>query len=407
MTIFDICRTYFCCPICKGEISVLQFGELPDGEITCHACYSNFIIFNNIPVMLPWKYVDESVKNEFLKNYSGSSTAVQYSAANHENDSVKEHQIHTWSNQYAASNIGTVRERTLPLTKELVCKPNLFHKNTRRLLYSIVTQKRDSGTNRIFLDIGCGEGAFIVEGSQNFQLYFGMDISYQAILNCYRKYPFLNRVFFVGDAENLPLKSTIVDVSGAQWLFEHLQNPAACAAEIARVLTPDGVVYVDTNNRNFTFTFRYFQMKLRPHWYWRRMDEAGHSHDRFFTAAQLKDIFSGVGFSLASVRNAYFLVDMLVSVFVLPFIEIAFTGVGSVPEEPNNGKRVQEAVSHLVIMNYECKSNFQIHSSERKAVKRFLQIILNIFHYMIVPDRILEVFGLSEGLVLVAVKKRA
>ena len=84
-----------------------------------------------------------------------------------------------------------------------------------------------------------------------------------------------------------------------------------------------------------------------------------------------------------------------------------FTGVGSVPEEPNNGKRVQEAVSHLVIMNYECKSNFQIHSSERKAVKRFLQIILNIFHYMIVPDRILEVFGLSEGLVLVAVKKRA
>ena len=254
MDIFEISEQYFCCPICKGKLKIERIGKTADGILECVECNHKYLVMDNIPIMLPYSYVEARIKDGFLGRHP-NYRALFEDIATVIDDNIKQHQIKTWGTQYFEVINAFSVSRTVPQTRD-VYSHNLFYTNSRKLLYDIILNKRKRDDNEVFLDVGCGEGAFAYFGMENFKLYFGMDISFSAISKCYSKFSFKNCVFLVGDAENIPLRNASVNVCAAQWLFEHLSNPQKCASEISKILSNHGNVYIDTNHRNFTLHFK-------------------------------------------------------------------------------------------------------------------------------------------------------
>lgn len=404
MNIFEICEHYFCCPICKSELNIQRIHGTPDGVLLCAKCGHKYLILDNIPIMLPFSYVETKIKDQFFQRHPNERHLFKNLSSSMD-DNIKQHQIETWGRQYFEGAIKIPVARIIPQTESAHIH-NLFYRNSRKLLFNIVWNKRKSRDNNLFLDIGCGEGAFTSIGSQNFKLYFGMDISFNAISKCYSKYPFKNCVFFVGDAENIPLKNASVDICAAQWLFEHLNNPYKCTTEIFRVLSNHGNVYIDTNHKEFSFTYRWCQMIFTPEYYWYRMEEAGHSHDRFFKRKQIQNMFKQVGFRRINTRLCYFLLDMFISnKIITPMFRI----IGKIKHvEPQMQKHISNETKNSLpsgLIEFAKKDEFiPAHSTKENLIK-LINFIIQISYHLLIPDRILEIFWKGESVILVAEKR--
>lgn len=115
---------------------------------------------------------------------------------------------------------------------------------------SMVTlvQKIDSlnHDNLRVLDIGCGNGNFVIDELQHKILYaIGIDKTREAT----RKNTCLNKID-IGDAEHLPYHNNSFDLVIALWVLEHLENPMEVFKEISRVLRPNGIFAFVTPNKN-------------------------------------------------------------------------------------------------------------------------------------------------------------
>lgn len=396
MNIFEICEHYFCCPNCKANLKAHQFADSGDGFLNCLNCRNNFMIMDNIPIMLAHHLIDDDAKEEFLTRHPQLfGHFSSYSVSGWAEDAVKNHQVKTWGNQYRSRAQRGIRvDRVFPPTSDAFLH-DLFYSSNKKMLWSRIDKMHN---RNVFLEVGCGEGAFTSSGMRKFGLYLGLDISYQAVLNCYSKYPYKNCLFLVGDAENLPLKDSIVDACGAQWLFEHLAHPEAAAKEMYRILSPGGIAYIDTNHKYFSCTFRWLQMTLSPRKYWARMTEAGHSHDRFFGRLQLQGIFRGAGFSLLETKLCYFLADMLISQYLLtPLLQKI---AGAKQERKNKDGPVSQIVTLLDFQEKSC--NLDVTSSKREQLITIINFVLDNSRYLFMVDRLLELLGQGESIVLLA-----
>lgn len=107
--------------------------------------------------------------------------------------------------------------------------------------------KYASGAHRI-LDVGCGDGTFAAEIKQTVgdgEVY-GIDIS-DADVALARKRGVDARVADV-DSGRLPFEAATFDLVYAGEVIEHLYDPDHLLDEVARLLTPGGVVILDTPN---------------------------------------------------------------------------------------------------------------------------------------------------------------
>ena len=105
-------------------------------------------------------------------------------------------------------------------------------------------------------DLGCGSGVFtaLLEG-----LGYdctGLDISAKLIAVGRRKYPDIE--FVAGDIERLPFADGSFDGVLLSGVVHHFPDPTRCAAEVLRVLRPDGrFVAFDPNRMNpFMWLYR-------------------------------------------------------------------------------------------------------------------------------------------------------
>jgi SAM-dependent methyltransferase len=64
-----------------------------------------------------------------------------------------------------------------------------------------------------------------------------------------RENPYLDRALLIGPDGRYPLDDASVDLVVSDWTFEHIDDPAAAAAEIGRVLRPGGWVCARTPNK--------------------------------------------------------------------------------------------------------------------------------------------------------------
>ena len=101
---------------------------------------------------------------------------------------------------------------------------------------------------RRVLDIACGEGygaaALLRAGAVS---VIGVDRCAETCVHAARKYGIDARA---GDAEEIPLESSSVDLVVSLETIEHVPHPVAFLTECSRVLTQDGILIVSSPNRD-------------------------------------------------------------------------------------------------------------------------------------------------------------
>jgi SAM-dependent methyltransferase len=107
-------------------------------------------------------------------------------------------------------------------------------------LWLINLLKPDS--NKILLDISCGQGRLVTLAQHRGLIAIGMDFSESAIRIGSANCP--DASWTVCDGEKLPMPDASVDYITHIGSLEHYIDPAAGMAEIARVLKPSGVACI-------------------------------------------------------------------------------------------------------------------------------------------------------------------
>jgi 2-polyprenyl-3-methyl-5-hydroxy-6-metoxy-1,4-benzoquinol methylase len=118
----------------------------------------------------------------------------------------------------------------------------------RNLKNRHIGQKRDIMD---IMDIGCGAGAMSMIWAQHGHIVHGLDIN-QPLLAIARERATeagLSIEFCLGSATDLPWGNESMDVCIAPELLEHVVEWEACVKEFARVLKPNGVLFISTSNK--------------------------------------------------------------------------------------------------------------------------------------------------------------
>lgn len=106
------------------------------------------------------------------------------------------------------------------------------------------------------VDLGCGSGTFTSLLARRGYDCVGLDISTKLLVVGRRKYPGIE--FVEGDIERLPFHDASFDGVLLSGVVHHFPDPSRCAAEVCRVLRPQGrFVAFDPNRRNpFMWLYR-------------------------------------------------------------------------------------------------------------------------------------------------------
>jgi ubiquinone/menaquinone biosynthesis C-methylase UbiE len=94
------------------------------------------------------------------------------------------------------------------------------------------------GARTRLLDAACGPGTLAAAAAARGAEPVGVDLAPGMVALARERHPALR--FLEGDAEALPFEDASFDAVAAGFLVHHLPDPAAAAAEFARVLAPGG-----------------------------------------------------------------------------------------------------------------------------------------------------------------------
>lgn len=122
--------------------------------------------------------------------------------------------------------------------------PYVQHKE-RELLEILVRQKR----NCLVLEVGCGEGANLVNLNGHFDQVVGVDFSWPRLSFCRR---ILEDGWFIcADAGHLPLPAGYFDLVVCRDLLHHVGDMERVVAEMYRVCKPGGsVILIEANGKS-------------------------------------------------------------------------------------------------------------------------------------------------------------
>ena len=128
-------------------------------------------------------------------------------------------------------------------------EPHFRPENRAKVRANLLRISEQTGTRRM-LDVGCGTGFVIALVVDTFDEIHGIDPT-RAMLDKV-DVGSGNVVLHEGVAEDLPFADDSFDLVTAYSVFHHLADHRPALAEIARVLRPGGVLYVDLEpNRDF------------------------------------------------------------------------------------------------------------------------------------------------------------
>ena len=130
-----------------------------------------------------------------------------------------------------------------------------YHQHRHEMRYDLVAAevRRYTPKGGAILDVGCGS-ALVADRVRDIDAtYIGFDFGGHHIEYAAKKYADiqarrLRTAFARGDAQQMPLADSSVDVVVLSEVIEHLLQPELAVWEIARVLKPGGVFIMTTNN---------------------------------------------------------------------------------------------------------------------------------------------------------------
>jgi len=143
------------------------------------------------------------------------------------------------------------------------------------------------------LDLGCGDGAFLVELSRLGASPVGVDIADAALARAAARCPGAE-LHRGGDDAGIPLPSGSVDVVWCSETLEHVGDTAGFLAEARRVLRPGGRLAVTVPRA------RRLALALAPE---RELPPLG-DHLRVYTRRALADVLDDAGFAEVTVRRS-------------------------------------------------------------------------------------------------------
>lgn len=128
------------------------------------------------------------------------------------------------------------------------CQPFSQHWWSVRLYSGIARRLLRRSGGRRMLEVGCGFGFILATLEHEFET-FGVDISAHAIAQCARVTPG-SRCAVANLEEGLPphLEPGTFDLVLACYVFEHLHDPPAAMARVARLLRPGGTLFFSVPN---------------------------------------------------------------------------------------------------------------------------------------------------------------
>jgi ubiquinone/menaquinone biosynthesis C-methylase UbiE len=102
--------------------------------------------------------------------------------------------------------------------------------------------------NKTILDIASGAGYGTAILAESAKKVYGIDYSNDAIKYAKSLYKKENLQFLQGDASNIPLDDSSLDVVVSLETIEHIPKPEKFVQEVVRILKPNGIFYVSTPN---------------------------------------------------------------------------------------------------------------------------------------------------------------
>jgi len=113
------------------------------------------------------------------------------------------------------------------------------------LIIDLITNKINRRGRKKILDIGCGDGSFIIKFKKYCEL-FGVDISSKA--NKIAKEAGVDAYKVDVSCEKLPFEDESFDIVYMGDVIEHLLNPDFAINEVARVIKSNGFLVLSTPN---------------------------------------------------------------------------------------------------------------------------------------------------------------
>jgi SAM-dependent methyltransferase len=158
---------------------------------------------------------------------------------------------------------------------------------------------RSSLSGLRLLDIGCSGGIVANELRERGASVIGADIDVPGLAKARARYG--DAVSFLcSDGERLPVADRSIDVVVLNHIYEHVVDPWALAAEVARVLAPSGVAYLGLANRlgmmepHYRLPFLSWLPRPLAHRYVRAVGRADNYYERFLTRPNLRRLFGSL-----------------------------------------------------------------------------------------------------------------
>lgn len=137
--------------------------------------------------------------------------------------------------------------------KDFYQRPEVLHevaeakrsKICYNLMIDLITNKMTNREKKRILDIGCGDGSFIVKFKNCCETY-GVDISEEAARMA--KEAGINAYVADVSCEKLPFEDGYFDIVYMGDIIEHLVNPDFAITEVARVTKSDSFLVLSTPN---------------------------------------------------------------------------------------------------------------------------------------------------------------
>jgi ubiquinone/menaquinone biosynthesis C-methylase UbiE len=123
-----------------------------------------------------------------------------------------------------------------------------FSKSRYQVCYNLLPSEGNK-----FLDIGCGDGAFVILARRKYASCYGVDVSSVRIKRATKLLEEEHKLdgihFSVCDVdEGLPFSDSFFDVVTVIAVLEHVLNPPNLLGEIHRILKPEGILILQVPN---------------------------------------------------------------------------------------------------------------------------------------------------------------